>query len=316
MNKSINQKTKINLGGLPQKIHIVGDDISRPIVLFLHGGPGLANRYEIVSQKELAKNIVMVAWDQRGTGGSYTKDVSNEKIINDAVELVNYLCKKFNREKIWLAGISWGGLLSVKIAKICPEKIAGIINYGQAVSSTGEKITYEFSLNEAEKHDKKSAETLRKIGAPDAKEMYAGGSKDLMKQRQILMKMGGWSPNHRSYWSVILWPYVVKPLLRGKYNLRDVMGIAKGSSESAEKIISGEMAGFDLRKTDTKIDVPVYIFAGRHDYITPSSLVEDYFAKISAPKKKLIWFENSGHDALFDEPEKFACEVVKIMGEK
>jgi len=38
---------------------------------------------------------------------------------------------------------------------------------------------------------------------------------------------------------------------------------------------------------------------------TPSVLVQDWFDKIEAPQKELIWFEDSGHNPMNDEPEKF-----------
>ena len=58
-------------------------------------------------------------------------------------------------------------------------------------------------------------------------------------------------------------------------------------------------------KTTTKIDVPIFIFDGRLDMNTPSVLVEDWFNMIEAPRKELIWFEESGHNPMGDEPEKF-----------
>ena len=36
----IDRKCKVTLGGLPQKIHVKGDE-TKPVLLFLHGGPGV-----------------------------------------------------------------------------------------------------------------------------------------------------------------------------------------------------------------------------------------------------------------------------------
>ena len=38
---------------------------------------------------------------------------------------------------------------------------------------------------------------------------------------------------------------------------------------------------------------------------TPSELVEEWYEMIEAPDKDLIWFEESGHNPMGDEPEKF-----------
>ena len=64
-------------------------------------------------------------------------------------------------------------------------------------------------------------------------------------------------------------------------------------------------------ETMTKWEIPVYFFAGRADYNTPFELVEQYYQKISAPKKDLIWFEKSAHSPNFEETEKFDEVMIK-----
>ena len=43
-----------------------------------------------------------------------------------------------------------------------------------------------------------------------------------------------------------------------------------------------------------KLDIPVYIFAGRNDVNAMSSLVQRYYNVLEAPRKELIWLDG-GH---------------------
>ena len=51
--------------------------------------------------------------------------------------------------------------------------------------------------------------------------------------------------------------------------------------------------------------MPYYIFQGRRDENTPAALIQNYYDSIEAPDKDLIWFENSAHRPLSEEPELF-----------
>jgi pimeloyl-ACP methyl ester carboxylesterase len=66
-----------------------------------------------------------------------------------------------------------------------------------------------------------------------------------------------------------------------------------------------ELTAYDFRVEARSLEVPVYLFHGRHDQNTPAELVEQYFAILEAPHKELIWFEDSAHSPLSDEPERF-----------
>ena len=84
----VNKKLKVELNGFKQKIHIKGDP-NKPILLFLHGGPGVTNRHMCtVYNQDLLEHFMVVGWDQRGTGGSYwgcdPKTLSIAQLVDDA----------------------------------------------------------------------------------------------------------------------------------------------------------------------------------------------------------------------------------------
>ena len=87
---------KINLGGIEQWISLRSKDIGKPILLFLHGGPGTAQiAFSRKSQRLLEHDFIVVNWDQRGAGRSFNSrlnknDMQIEKFITDAEELVLY----------------------------------------------------------------------------------------------------------------------------------------------------------------------------------------------------------------------------------
>lgn len=304
----IDIKTKINLNGVRQRIHVVTNDEKKPVLLFLHGGPGVCNRHSILKDHiDLLDTFTLATWDQRGAGGSYY-DVKKEtltaaQLTKDAADLVSWLCERFHKEKIFVIGGSWGSQLLTMLARDYPEHIAAAVCFGQVVDGElNEKISYEFALNAArEAGDQKSVDKLRQVGPPVMGE-YRGGFKGLMVQRRVMMKYGGYSQSDkkRSYARAMVIPI----LKSGEYSLSDLYGYVKGY-KTVLSAMWHEVAHVKFPETHTSFTVPFFIFNGRHDMNTPAELVQDWFDAIEAPRKELIWFENSGHNPMGDEPVKF-----------
>ncbi len=304
----IDKKLKITLGGLPQKIHIKGENDTNPILLFLHGGPGVCNRHTIMKDHaDLTKVFTMVAWDQRGSGGSYwgakVETLTVDQLVEDANELVNWLCNEFHKDKVFIIGGSWGSELGTYLANRHPEKIAAYVGFGQVVDGAkNEEISYNFAMEEAVKaKDEKSITILEKVGPP-VQGVYKGGFDGMMAQRNIMMKYGGYSKNEkkRSYFR----SFVIPVFLSGEYSFGDLIGLVRGYKYVLTAMWP-EVGATDFPKTCTKFDVPYFVFDGVLDQNTPASLVQSWFDTIEAPQKELIWFEHSGHNPMGDEPERF-----------
>ena len=105
----IDRKERVTLGGLGQTIHIWGTKNENPVILFLHGGPGVPNRHDMAKDGfGLTDDFTVIAWDQRGTGGSYfgcdPESLTLEQLISDCAELISWLCKTLGKEKIFIVG--------------------------------------------------------------------------------------------------------------------------------------------------------------------------------------------------------------------
>ena len=66
-----------------------------------------------------------------------------------------------------------------------------------------------------------------------------------------------------------------------------------------------------------KVDVPVYILQGKHDYQTCYSEAKKYFDMLEAPRKEFIEFSNSAHMLPYNlERDKFHDVMInKILKE-
>ncbi|MBO7677342.1 MAG: alpha/beta hydrolase [Erysipelotrichaceae bacterium] len=290
-----------------QRIHVRSNDTSLPVLLFLHGGPGVVNRHSVMKDDiDLLDSFTIATWDQRGTGGSYygvdPDTLTISQLVEDASEVVRYLCNEFNKEKIFVIGGSWGSLLGIRLIHTHPEHIAAFVGFGQFVS--GEKketITYQFTLDQAKAaNDEEVVRKLESVGPP-VKGMYKGGFDGMMVQRNAMMKYGGYSKSEekRSYMDSFVKPMI----LSGEYSLSDLLGIVLGYKKVL-KVMWPEIGKEDL-SIYTDFSVPILIFDGRLDMNTPAELVEEWFDKIKAPYKELIWFDESGHNPMGDEPERF-----------
>lgn len=310
---SIAELEKIMLGGLEQYILMRGRNTNNPVILFLHGGPGSAQigfapRY----QRELEKEFVVVNWDQRGAGKSYSKNITKEsmtinQLISDAKELVDYLCMRFGVEKIYVAGHSWGSILGSLLVHRYPKRFIAYIGIGQVANmNDNELVSYQYVLEEARKaSNKKAVRALEKIGQPP----YKNQIKDLMIQRKWLSKFKG-AVYEKKLTKEIMGSFLTDP----EYSLINILDFFKGNKFSV-KLMWSELLAFDIMRDVPEMKVPAYFCIGRHDYNTPFELSYKYYEILKAPHKEYIWFERSAHSPNFEEPEKFNETVVRIKKE-
>ncbi len=124
---SISEKVFVDINGVEQGMFIKGKDINNPVLLFVHGGPGMPEYW--LTQfypTSLEDHFTVVWWDQRGAGLSYSADIppetmTAEQFISDTLEVTKYLRKRFGKEKIYLMAHSWGSYIGIQAAAREPE---------------------------------------------------------------------------------------------------------------------------------------------------------------------------------------------------
>ncbi|MGM0509440.1 MAG: alpha/beta hydrolase [Fusobacteriota bacterium] len=309
VSKKVNWFGKMSIGNIKQWILIRGKNIENPIIIFLHGGPGTSFTPFISDfQKELEKEFIVVNWDQRGAGKTFSKKTleKNMKIsqfVQDTYDLIIKLKKRFKKNKVYLVGHSWGSVIGLEFINEYPDLIKSYIGVGQVINFRKEnEISYKYTLSKAKKiRNKKAIKSLQKIGPPP----YLN-YKDEKVQRKWLEKFEG-KEKGKSFLGLIIKGILTHP----RYTLIDAIKYIRGLYFSQD-IMEKELSNVKFDETIKKVEVPIYFFEGKYDYLTPSCLVKRFFKNLEAPTKKFIWFEKSAHFPLFTEHKKFNDNLIKI----
>jgi pimeloyl-ACP methyl ester carboxylesterase len=150
---SISEKTHVNINGVEQGMFIKSKDSSNPVLLLVHGGPGMPEYWLTQFYPTgLEDYFTVVWWEQRGAGLSYSADIppetmTAEQFVSDTLEVTNYLRKRFGKEKIYLMGHSWGSYIGIQAAAREPELFHAYIGVGQISHQIkSEQLAYEYAL--------------------------------------------------------------------------------------------------------------------------------------------------------------------------
>jgi pimeloyl-ACP methyl ester carboxylesterase len=300
---SVASLEKVELGGLEQWILIRGKDQHKPVVLFLHGGPGMPMMYLAHAfQRELEHHCVAVQWDQRGAGKSYSKKVpveslTVEQMIADTRQLTELLQERFQEEKIYLVGHSWGSYLGMLVAQRHPENYHAFVGMGQVTDAERAQVIQEAFIR------RQAQQTGKQEALKDLAEHGAAA------HEKWLFKFGAEIKNATSWL-----PLLKVGLGAPEYGLTDYVKIQPGSSFCSRHMKYNVLVGTLLAEV-LHVGVPVYFFTGRYDYTTPFELVEIYLDRLAAPQKELVWFPHSAHFPFFEEPERFTAEMIRVIAE-
>ena len=315
---SISTIDKIELGGIEQYLIIRGFDLSNPILLFLHGGPGTPElSYVKKYNPELEKEFVVVYWEQRAAGKSFNKAISSEtmntkQFIEDTRELSEYLMVRFNKKKIYLMGHSWGSFLGINTIKKYPNLYHCYFGIGQVANQfRSEKISFDWVKKYAKKiEDKSGLNKLNAITMPKKDDDSKSWLDFLLVERGLIDKYGGGLLRKYKGKKDTFMPI----LLAKEYTLKDKLNYSKGAFFSIEHLWE-EIMESNLFESIDSIETPVYFLHGRYDYQTTHLVAKEFYDQLKAPKKRFYTFENSAHSPIFDEPERFNDILREIINE-
>lgn len=312
--EGIERLEKVRIGGVDQWVSIRGNDRRNPVLLMLHGGPGwVAMPTSWYFQRGWEEYFTVVQWDQRGAGKTYVANdpatvaptMTRARMIADSEEMVAWLRKEFGKDKIFVMGQSWGSYLGLELAQRRPEWLHAYVGIGQLTNAPeSERRGWAWTLQQAREDGNAEAVAELEALAPYAEGNAPVPLESLFKQRRWLNHYGGMVHNRRGGDAEAA---AIK--LSPEYTDQDVAGIWKGNDFSMQHLL-GEVLTLDMSEVH-ELKVPLFLFEGRHDHNVSSEVAAQWFETVKAPSKQLVWFEQSAHEVMIEEPGKTLLTLVQ-----
>jgi proline iminopeptidase len=309
----VQETLELTLGGVRQVVNVRGSDRANPLLLFIHGGPGSVEMpIAWTFQRGWEDYFTVVQWDQRAAGRSYRLNdpatigatLNPARYRDDAIELIEQLTKRYGKRKVIVLGHSWGSVVGLSVAAKRPDLLHAYVGFGQVIDfRENERRGYAWTLAEARRRG--NADAVREL---EAIAPYPGdGPLDLEKtgiERKWNIEFGGLAA-YREDANF----YFRAPRLSPEYTPEDRKAWDAGSALTM-KSMWPQLADISYASL-ARVDVPVVMFVGRHDWTTPSSVTEEWLARVRAPAKKLVWFEHSAHLMMIEEPGRTLLHLVE-----
>lgn len=286
--RPIDAREIISIGGIKQYVWIKGQDDSKLILLFLHGGPGgslMRNADKITAR--LQQHFIVVQWDQRETGETLKLNKSQQPLslqlfYNDTHDLIDTLLKRYQKTKLYLVGYSWGTGMGFYVADKYPELLYAYIAISPVINQArADSLSLEMLKNEMGNKARKELASV-KIPFENADQLYY--------HRKWLYKYEG-----QKFVSFSLRKAFVQSWAATWFDVW---------SRSCE---------VNLFKTLPAIRCPVYFFAGGKDFNTHHVVTKEYYNYLIAPKKDLFVFEQAGHGLLETRYDRFQDVMIKTI---
>jgi proline iminopeptidase len=306
----------VRIGGIDQWVSIRGRDSRNPLLLVIHGGPG----YVLMPEswwisRDWEEYFTVVHWDQRGAGktllindpAKLAPTMTLARSVSDAEEMVSWLRKEFGKRKVFVLAHSAGTYAGLQLALRHPDWLYAYIGVGQmADMPESERRGWAFAMDAARRAG--NAEAIHQLQsiAPYFAPGHPSPLRDLYLERRWVGYFGGvMAYRHDNDADSDLFK------LSPDYTREELKHIWEGN-EYAEKFLLADLADGDW-SVARKLGCPLFLFEGRHDYNANSAVAWQWFQKVQAPEKRFVWFEDSGHMPMTEEPGKFLISLVRFV---
>lgn len=310
----INESMYIEINGVKQWINIYGEDISNPVLLYLHGGPGSATSdIDYAFTRKWADVYTVVTWDQRNCGKSYNAKqndivLTKNLLMQDGKEMTEFLLDYMDQEKITILGHSWGSFYGANLVLAYPEYYECYIGTGQLVDMVENETAFKEEARKWAEDDDEAMALVEQLTPKDFTMEHISARNALMEKYGYGMMVDGsdynlvttifFNPNY----SIVDWM---------KYFQRDM-------SVYLEFFNSDELRAFSL-KNRYDYEVPYFNINGDKDYQTNFNLAQEYFDEVNAPYKEMFIMKDTTHGLLESKSEEFSeilHEIAAISNDR
>lgn len=280
------------------------DDMSRPPVLFIPGGPGesdMAYVREFLKPMEL--DFTMIVPDMIGSGKSFDakafSNLSVESALDDLYELSIFLTNRFQK-KLHVIGYGYGGFLGALFTKAHPELVKSLSLIGAVIDNTAsDRLTYRWALSEASRYQMSNAlSEMSAIGEPP----YTNSN--WIEPYGTFSQWAGYFASTNRPVSVYSTNWLNILNTAQEYTAQDRKNLWTGRYRSMF-VLYPRLQNRSLFREAKELPVPVYFFHGIHDSSSDFGLAKSYFQALQAPRKEFYAFTNSGSSPCFEEPVRF-----------
>jgi pimeloyl-ACP methyl ester carboxylesterase len=304
---SVAEMITVPIGGHEQAMMIRGRSVDNPVLLYLAGGPGGTDLGAMRADVGLEQDFVVVTWEQRGVGKSYSaldpvETLTLDQMVADTIELTNYLRERFDEDKIYLVGNSWGTLLGTLAVQEHPELYHAYVGTGQMVSPREtDRMFYQDTLAWARKNGNDTLiATLEQNGPPPYD--------NLLDYEPAISYEHDWN----AYPELDMSKEMPAILFVPENTLMDKVNGFRSFLDTFA-ILYPQLQEIDFRTDVTSLAVPYYMVIGAHEARGRAVLANEWFEMLSAPSKEKIVFDHSGHRPLFEQPGDFASLMADVL---
>jgi pimeloyl-ACP methyl ester carboxylesterase len=273
---------RINLGDVSLWFDVSGPSViaqgdatvERPVLVAVHGGPGLDHSTVKSALAPLAEDFQMLYFDLRGHGRS---DPSSAEFWNMRTwaDDLRRLCDALGLRKPVILGSSFGGDVALTYAALFPDHPGGVI----LANTTG-----------GHRDRQRVIEAFGRVGGEEAaaviQRIFAGEAEDGQTEfyrvcYPLYSGTPGWAEESRQWMA------------------RTVRSTNVGSSYDYE----GENRSFDPWGVLDAVRCPMLVLAGEDDPICPLPVVEEMASRLPAESTRFVRLPGARHTIFRDRPD-------------
>jgi len=279
----VQERTFIALGGIEQAIHIRGQSTENPVIIWLHGGPGLPDTFALSAfQFQMEHDFTFVRWDQRGGGRTHFRNlnapISFDVLLSDLDELVDYVIERFNQpvyrtmatNTIIERALAAGNVNDAEQARLLDE-ILSVADMGHEDFSQGDFIAWEALM-------------FRYLDFSGESTRFALDSV--------------FSP----WWGFTEKRWLISLITDTDFN----------THFERNRPLFIEVGRF---VPPQQLEIPIAFIMGSEDFATATPLVVDYYNRVETPSKRMFILEGAGHLPMVSQPDLFAEKLSEALWE-